>query len=94
NAGENTLTSGRVELRQNGTLLESKRVTFNLATGESFTVNFNEFSLLPTTNTIEFRITQANDVPDNVTTNNSRIITPILEQPISLPYTESFNTFP
>ncbi|MCE7053855.1 choice-of-anchor J domain-containing protein [Algoriphagus sp. AGSA1] len=94
NAGKNTLTSGRVELRRNGTLLESKRVTFNLATGESFIVNFNQFSLLPTTNTVEFRITETNDVPDNVSANNIQTITPILEQPISLPYSESLNTFP
>lgn len=94
NAGKNILTSGRVELRRNGTLLESKRVTFNLATGEKFLVNFNQFTLLPDSNTIEFRITQANDVADIITTNNSRILNPILEQPVSLPYTNNLSTFP
>ncbi|MEB2777105.1 M43 family zinc metalloprotease [Algoriphagus sp. D3-2-R+10] len=94
NAGKNTLTSGRVELRRNGALIESKRVTFNLMTGERFVVNFNEFTLLPNTNTVEFRITQANDATDNVSTNNSQIVTPILEQPVSLPLTEDLSSFP
>ncbi|MFC5623119.1 M43 family zinc metalloprotease [Algoriphagus winogradskyi] len=94
NAGKNILTSGRIELRRNGTILESKRVTFNLATGEKFLVNFNQFTLLPNSNTIEFRITQTNDVPDIITENNSRIITPELEQPVNLPYTNNLSTFP
>ncbi|MEB2785815.1 M43 family zinc metalloprotease [Algoriphagus persicinus] len=94
NAGKNILTSGRVELWRNGTLLESKRVTFNLKTGDRYVVNFNAFTLLPNTNTVEFKITQANDVTDTSTTNNNRTITPILEQAVSLPYTEDFSTFP
>ncbi|RAI83608.1 M43 family zinc metalloprotease [Algoriphagus yeomjeoni] len=94
NAGRNNLTSGRIELRRNGTVLESKRVTFNLATGERFLVNFNQFTLLPNSNTVEFRITQTNDVPDNITENNIRIITPELEQPVNLPYTNDLSTFP
>ncbi|PZX50966.1 M43 family zinc metalloprotease [Algoriphagus chordae] len=94
NAGENLLTSGRVELRRNGEVLESKRVTFNLNTGESIDVDFNEFSLLPNGNTIEFRITQANDQPDIVTGNNSKTISPIQEQAIELPYNTNLSTFP
>lgn len=94
NAGQNMLTSGRVELRRNGTLLESKRVTFNLATGEKFVINFNEFTLLSDSNTIEFRITQANDVADIITANNIRTLNPILEQPVTLPYANDLSTFP
>ncbi|SFB02503.1 Por secretion system C-terminal sorting domain-containing protein [Algoriphagus aquimarinus] len=94
NAGKNTLTSGRVELRRNGEVLESKRFTFNINTGESAVLNFKEFSLVAGTNTIEFRITQANDATDNVPTNNSRTVTPILEQAVNLPYTSNLSTFP
>ncbi|WP_339870310.1 M43 family zinc metalloprotease [uncultured Algoriphagus sp.] len=94
NAGKNTLTSGRVELRRNGTLLESKRFTFNLKTGESIVVNFNEFTLLPTSNRVEFKITQTNDVADVITTNNSRVVNPIQEEAIELPYTTNLSTFP
>ena len=94
NAGKNILTSGRIELIRNGTVIESKRATFNLATGEKFSVNFNEFTLLPNSNTIEFRIIQTNEVADVITSNNSRIITPELEQPINLPYFYNVSTFP
>ena len=94
NAGENILTSGRVELRRNGTLLESKRFTFNLETGESIVVNFDEFTLLPNANTVEFTVTQANDVPDTGTDNNTRTITPVLQQAIDLPYTTDLASFP
>jgi hypothetical protein len=94
NAGNNTLTSGRVELRRNGTLLEAKRVTFNLKTGEGVIVNFNEFTLLPNTNTIEFRVTQTNDGADDNELNNIKTITPILEQAIDLPYISNLSTFP
>ncbi|REG90394.1 M43 family zinc metalloprotease [Algoriphagus antarcticus] len=94
NAGENLLTSGRVELRRNGTILESKRFTFNLQTGESIVVSFNAFNLLPNTNSVEFRITQTNDVPDTITSNNSKTVSPIQEQSINLPYTSDLTTFP
>ncbi|PZX52449.1 putative secreted protein (Por secretion system target) [Algoriphagus ratkowskyi] len=94
NAGKNTLTSGTVELRRNGILLQTKRFTFNLKTGESIVVNFTQFTLLPNSNTIEFRITQTNDTTDNVESNNSKTITPKLEQAINLPYTTDLSTFP
>ena len=94
NAGENVLTSGRVELRRNGVLVESKRVTFNLTTGESEIVNFNQLTLVGPTNNLEFRITQANNVTDEVTTNNSLTVSPVLEQPITLPYSADLSSFP
>mgnify|MGYP003648805010 CR=1 FL=1 len=94
NAGENTLTSGRVELRRNGALLESKRVTFNLKTGETSIVSFNEFSLVPNVNTIEFRITQVNDQTDDITSNNSKTVTPVIEQAVNLPFTAGLSDFP
>ncbi|MDR7129575.1 hypothetical protein J2X69_001920 [Algoriphagus sp. 4150] len=94
NAGKNTLNSGRVELRRNGALLESKRFTFSLETGQSIVVNFNGFTLLPNDNTVEFTVTQANDLPDTNTANNTRTITPVLQQAVELPYTTDLNTFP
>lgn len=94
NAGKNTLTSARVELRRNGTVLESKRFTFSLTTGESILVNFNEFTLLQNDNTVEFRITQTNDAADNIASNNSITINPVLEQAVNLPYTSTLASFP
>lgn len=94
NAGKNDLTSGRVELRRNGELLESKRFTFSLKTGEGITVNFEEFSLLPDANTVEFRIIQTNDATDNNPDNNIRSISPVQEHAVDLPYTEVLTSFP
>ena len=94
NAGNNLLTSGRVELRQNGNLLESKRFTFSLGTGQSAAVIFNSFNLVPGTNTIEYKVTQANDQADSNPDNSTRSINPILQPTISLPYAYSFGNFP
>jgi len=94
NAGNNLLTSGRVELRQNGNLLESKRFTFSLGTGQSVSVTFNSFNLVPGTNTIEYKVTQANDQVDSNPDNSTRSINPVLQATIALPYVYSFGNFP
>lgn len=94
NAGNNTLTSGRVELRRNGVLLENKRFTFNLQTGQTAILTFNNFDLIGSGTNVEFRITQANDQADENDANNIKTSTPVLQQEISLPYTVDLNTFP
>jgi len=94
NAGNNLLTSGRVELRQNGNLIESKRFTFSLSTGQSTAVTFNAFNLVPGNNSIEYKATQANDQADPNPDNSTRSISPVLQPTINLPYTYSFDNFP
>ncbi|WP_296702586.1 M43 family zinc metalloprotease [Algoriphagus sp.] len=94
NAGNNRLTSGRVELIINGTLVENKRFTFNIATGETTTLTFNEFDLISTGTTVEFKITEANDQTDMNSGNNSKSSNPKLQEEISLPFTLDLNNFP
>ncbi|MBN3584588.1 choice-of-anchor J domain-containing protein [Algoriphagus aestuarii] len=94
NAGDNRLTSGRVELRRGGVLLESKRFTFNLETGERANLNFNDFNLSSSGATIEFRIVQANDQEDLNPSNNSKSSNPTLQEEIALPFTANLTTFP
>jgi hypothetical protein len=94
NAGSITLTSGRVQLIRNGILLEDKRFTFNLATGQSVILSFNNFTLLPTENLLEFKITQSNDLPDQNKENNSKLVSPTIQADIQLPYTLDLNSFP
>jgi hypothetical protein len=94
NAGSTTLTSGRVELIRNGILLEDKRFTFNLTTGQSAILSFNDFTLLPTENLVEFKITQSNDLPDQNTENNSKLANPSIQADIELPYTLDLTSFP
>jgi len=94
NAGSITLTSGRVQLIRNGILLEDKRFTFNLTTGQSAILSFNDFTLLPTENLVEFKITQSNDLPDQNTENNSKLANPNIQADIDLPYTLDLTSFP
>lgn len=94
NAGSTTLTSGRVQLIRNGVVLEDKRFTFNLTTGQSAILSFNDFTLLPTENQLEFKITQSNDLPDQNIENNSKLVNPIIQADIELPYTLDLTSFP
>jgi len=94
NAGRTTLTSSTIELKLNGTLLESKRALFNLATGKSELITFNSFNLSTSANEVEFRITQVNDQTDQNEENNIRKSSPVLQSAISLPYTFNFSEFP
>ena len=94
NAGNNLLTSANVELRQNGNLIESKRFTFSLTTGETSLFTFKPFNLVDDQNEIEFRITQVNDQTDQNPDNNIKIANPVLQTSIDLPYTFSFSSFP
>lgn len=94
NAGNNRLTSGRVELRRNGSLLESKRFTFSIETGETAMLSFADFDLIPAGTNVEFTITQANDQNDENLSNNTKTSNPKLQQEVTLPYTADFSTFP
>lgn len=94
NAGSKTLTSGRVQLTRNGILLEDKRFTLNLTTGQSAILTFNDFTLLPTVNLLEFKISQSNDLPDQNKENNSKQVSPTIQADIELPYTLDLTSFP
>ncbi len=94
NAGENTLTSGRIELWINGVLQENKRFTFNLTTGESTTLSFEQFTLVPDVNEVEFRIVQANDQADQNEANNIVSSDPVLQIAVDLPFETDLAEFP
>ncbi len=94
NAGTTKLTSGRVQLIRNGIVLEDKRFTFNLLTGQTAILSFNDIVLLPSTNQLEFKITQSNDLPDQNTENNSKQVNPTIQEDIELPYSLDLSSFP
>ncbi|MEN2282577.1 M43 family zinc metalloprotease [Algoriphagus sp. SE2] len=94
NAGNNRLTSGRVEMIINGNLIENKRFTFDIETGEKATLTFRDFDLISSGTTVEFKITEANDQPDMNSGNNSKSSNPILQDEISLPFIFDQNNFP
>ena len=94
NAGKNRLTSGRVELRRDGALMESKRFTFDIETGETATLSFKDFNISNSGANIEFKIIQANDQGDQNPLNNIKSSRPALQEEISLPFTANLNNFP
>ncbi|WP_245578775.1 T9SS-dependent choice-of-anchor J family protein [Algoriphagus vanfongensis] len=85
NAGENTITSARLELRRNGTLIENRRFSLILQTGQNQTLTFQNFSLQGGENEIEFLVTQVNDAADENAANNRAISNPVLQTTVSLP---------
>lgn len=94
NAGNNTLTSARIQFLVNGTVRENRRFTFSLATGESTVLNFNSLTLSASGDEVEFRIIQANDQEDQNPANNSMTSNPVLQQEVALPYTYNPGSFP
>ncbi|MBN7811883.1 T9SS type A sorting domain-containing protein [Algoriphagus sp. H41] len=94
NAGTNRVTSARVEFRSNGIVVESRRFTMGLETGETATLSFNSFLLQPSNNFVEFEITQVNDQVDENTENNLKSSSPVLQGEISLPYSYNPQSFP
>ncbi|RIW13178.1 T9SS C-terminal target domain-containing protein [Algoriphagus lacus] len=94
NAGSETLTSTRIEFRINGVVIENRRFSINLPTGNATTLTFNPVILSEGNNQIEFRITQVNDLADDKADNNSKTSNPVLQGEISLPYTYDIGSFP
>jgi len=94
NAGSNQINSGKVELRRNGTLIESRQFTVSLATGDATEISFNELTLQGSNNTVEFRIVETNGTTDSQISNNTRTVNPSLQQLIDLPFTSTLSNFP
>lgn len=94
NAGSMNVTSARIEFIRNGTVVESRRFTFNLKTGEKAILTFSPIELAVGNNQLEFKITQVNDQTDQNAENNSKTSSPVLQGEINLPYTFSVQNFP
>lgn len=94
NAGSMNITSARLEFIRNGTLVESRRFTLNLKTGEKAILTFSPIELAAGNNQLEFKITQVNDQTDQNAENNSKISSPVLQGEVNLPYTFAVQNFP
>jgi hypothetical protein len=94
NAGSMNVTSARIEFIRNGTVVESRRFTLNLKTGESAILTFSPIQLSAGNNQLEFKIIQVNDEADQNPSNNSKTSSPILQGEINLPYTFPIQNFP
>lgn len=94
NTGNELLTSSVIEILRNGVLIESKNFDLLLNTGESTTLDFSSFDLLPISNEIKFTIIQVNGTTDNNPDNNELTTNPVIQVDVDLPYTYDLNSFP
>jgi len=94
NAGNQTITSARIEFRLNGQVIETKNFTLTLATSDRTIVTFSSFNAPLTQNEYTFTILQANDQSDENPDNNVASVSPAIQGEINLPYTYPSGEFP
>jgi hypothetical protein len=90
NRGVNRITSARIELRNNGILIQSLNLILNLNTGEETIITFNPITLNPTGNNVVATITQVNGTTDQNPSNNTIQSSPSLQPVVPLPYSFNF----
>ncbi len=91
NRGLNRITNARIQIRNNGSLIQSKDFSLNLNTGDETTVSFDPFNLNPGGNNFVATITQVNSTTDQNPSNNTLQSNPSLQPVVPLPYTFRFN---
>ncbi|MCH6235114.1 M43 family zinc metalloprotease [Cognataquiflexum rubidum] len=91
NRGLNRVTAARIEIRNNGLLIQTKNFSLNLNTGDATTVSFDPINFPSTGNNFVASITQVNGTTDQNPSNNSLSSNPSLQPAIPLPYAFQFN---
>jgi hypothetical protein len=91
NLGSNVVNSTRVEIRNNGTLLQSKDFNISLAMGGTSILTFDPITINPTGNNFEARITHVNGRIDSDPSNNSLSSQPRIQPALQLPYIFRFD---
>ncbi len=91
NYGNNRATSVSMEIRNNGSLLQSKTFAIDINTGESEFVLFDPITLNPAGNNFEAEIVLVNGEIDPNPNNNTFSSSPVIQPSIALPYTFDFN---
>ncbi len=95
NYGNNSITNAQLQLKRNGSVIETKNIVLSLAPDAEQQIDFNSIALAASSTTsFDFIITFTNSVPDNNPANNSKSISTIVPAIGSLPLTENFNAFP
>ncbi|MFD2201453.1 choice-of-anchor J domain-containing protein [Shivajiella indica] len=93
NAGVNQITSARVEIRNNNTVLQTLDFALDLATGDLDTLRFNPIVLNAGTNSFQANILLVNNSSDPVQGNNSIASNPLLQPELNLPYALNLSEF-
>ncbi|GMQ29873.1 T9SS-dependent choice-of-anchor J family protein [Algoriphagus confluentis] len=95
NAGQTTITSARIEVKRNGSVIETRNFSLNLPTGEITLAEFNPITIPPGgSNSFEFEIKLVNGQPDGNASNNFANSNPVIQGEIDLPYSFNIPTFP
>lgn len=95
NRGENTITSAKITLAVNGSVVETKDVSLNMDLLDIETISFNTIDLVePSVNDIAFNIIQVNGTTDEQPDNNSISMASEVTSRLSTPIFEAFNSTP
>jgi hypothetical protein len=95
NRGTTTITSAKINFVVNGSTVETKTFTLNLANLDVQTLSFSTINLPePSSNNVSFNIVEVNGGTDNNTGNNTASITSQVNTTLSPPFLEAFNSTP
>ncbi|WP_194975667.1 zinc-dependent metalloprotease [Aquiflexum lacus] len=93
NAGNNRITSARIEIKNNESVLQSRTFNFDIGSGETTMVTFDPITLNPNGNNFEATIILVNGTTDPNPSNNTFTSTPVIQPSLTLPYSLDFDTF-
>lgn len=96
NYGNNNVTSARISLRINGTIVETKDFTLSLQPLDFTTIDFSLHTLNKGMNTVAIELVLTNGVADGDPASNNNILTRsvLVPENVNLPFRETFNTLP
>jgi hypothetical protein len=94
NYGNNTVSSARIQLSVNGSLVETKDFTLSLDDLESAIVSFTPITVSTGNNSIDFTILLTNGVADGKSANNAISQSFFVSESIATPFSQDFSTPP
>ena len=96
NYGSNTISSARIQISENGSVVETKDFTFAPALGtlQSTTVSFSSLIFPVGSSLVTFNVLKTNGTTDGQSNNNNGQQVVEVPYSIALPFLEPFNTIP
>jgi archaellum component FlaF (FlaF/FlaG flagellin family) len=93
NFGSSTITQANIELKINGTIVQTKTFSLNLGSLSQTSVTFNDYSSSPReSKTFQFKILNVNGGADENAVNNTLTINTITASNATTPYSENFES--
>ena len=94
NNGTNTVTSTRVRMIRDGSVVETADFNVNLAPQQTTTVSFSSQPLLSGTVDFSFEILLTNGLADGIPNDNIRSVEVNVPESIDIPFSENFDVLP